>query len=482
VSVAGSLKVSGIEADAHVSDVLGLAHIKFQGLIAAELRSIGYRIIDPEQRATGADAAHPPLTLVGVLKEEICDEQKPQQCRVLILWELQDARGVASYRVQTRAVAQAQSVAQTQRELVKLALRSLLTRRRFTLQLREPESEPKHDAAADFGPLGFKQCRRSSLNLRQAVHSAAASLVFVEAGSDLAGGAIVSGDGLILTRGVSLAPSEPLNVRFASGQVLPATVVATDKSKSVALLHVDARTDSVCLRLSDDTPAHGAAVFGVASEPTEDRAISLNDAMIERVSADAGVTKFDVDPRIARLPGGPLLDEQASLVGVVVEASSQNRGVAHAIAAPVALDLLHIKPAAITDPRLLDQDRETPTSLGYVRDRDDPAFLLSKRYTYGTGDSARTLRRAGLISGGVGLFGIGYSYLHFLANPHESPSAHTRTVVINDISWVLFGLGAVGFGASYAWPESHDVVGVQSARRELSVGLGPTGFGVAGTL
>ena len=109
----------------------------------------------------------------------------------------------------------------------------------------------------------------------------AASLVFVESGSSLARGSIISGDGLILTQARTIDPNAPLRVRFSAEQTLSAQVVALDHDADVALLHVDSHTDTTCLPLRDAPLVAGAAVFGVSSEPSEDSAVSLTGSVVQ---------------------------------------------------------------------------------------------------------------------------------------------------------------------------------------------------------
>src|SRR6185295_19049727 len=101
------------------------------------------------------------------------------QCRIAILWELQDAKGMIVYRTATRAVGREATVERLRRTLVVGAVRSLLQRRRFALQLTEADTTPK---PAPTGPLGFKQCRRAGSPLPEGARAVAASLVFVESG------------------------------------------------------------------------------------------------------------------------------------------------------------------------------------------------------------------------------------------------------------------------------------------------------------
>ena len=77
VSVTRKLSVAGIGMERRDQDVLGIARVKFQGLIASELTSIGYLVVGPQDGLRPGEAGPPPLTLVGNVKEEICDSQAP---------------------------------------------------------------------------------------------------------------------------------------------------------------------------------------------------------------------------------------------------------------------------------------------------------------------------------------------------------------------------------------------------------------------
>lgn len=267
VSVQHALRVGGVVAESGEQDLIGLSRVEFQGLIAAELASVGY-LLESDDGAERAPSALPPLTLVGSVKEEICDDEAPSQCRIAIQWELQDARGAVVYRTITRSVDQAQSLEKLRRGLIEGALRSLLQRRRFTLQLIE-------------------------------------------------------------------------------------------------------------------------------------------------------------EPKLAR-------------------------------------------------------------GHRYVRDRDDPPFALTKRYTYGTSTSAHRLRTAGVVSAAIGGLDVAVTWLRVRSSPDLPPAAHTRLVVLNDIGWGLLGVGAASFCLSYAWPEGHDIVAVQSAQRarerRVFVGMGPAGVVLGGNM
>jgi len=242
------------------------------------------------------------------------------------------------------------------------------------------------------------------------------------------------------------------------------------------LLRVPAQTDTTCTPLGETLP-QGAAVFGISSEMSEDRAVSLTASVVQKTSASGP----QVDARIARAPGGPLLDGDGRLVAVVVGEAEAGH-TAHATDIDHVLAALNIKPAAITDPRLLDRAVGPAPATHYVRDTDDPPFQMTKIYTYGTGQTARRVRTIGMAATAVGAFGVAATWLSFRANRNMTERAHDRTVLLNGASWVLLGLGALGWGASYAVPEGHDVVaGHSSAQRDLflRVGVGAVTFGGA---
>jgi len=462
-----SVVIDGISVPPHGDDLLGLARLKFQGLISSELASAGYRVAVRETAEPSA------LTLVGLLKEEICDEQSPRQCRVSIQWQLEDGRGVVVYRATTRAVDQAPSLDAQRRSLVLLTLRSLLQRPRFAEQLLDTTPREAHSPSL----LGFRRCARGALLLPGAERVVAAGLVSVQAGSSLLAGTIVSPDGLILTSSRGIRDGVPLQIHFRAGQQRSASLVALAAESGVALLHVRANTDSTCVPLREQPVAPGSTAFGVSSDPTEGDAISLGPGVVERVSRGERGADLQATPRIATAEGAPLLDEDGRLLGLV----SRERTAAPpgaGIEAHAALAALGVEPAPATDPRLLAAD-EAAAPLGYVRDADDPPFLLTKRYTFGTSETAHTLRLASAVTAGVGAFGVGATWMSYRFAGRPSPAGHQRLVVANDIAWALVGLGAVGIGVSYALPEGHDQVAVRvesATRRELFVRLAASGL------
>jgi S1-C subfamily serine protease len=477
VSATRPVAVEGITIDARVEDVLGLGRIHFQGLVAAELSAVGYRVVPPHDSSFGARA----LTLVGLVKEEVCSDVAPPQCRVAIQWELQDRTGLVVYRTTTRAVEQQPALEKVRRGLLQGALRSLLGRRRFALRLTEFDG---FDEAAAGGELGFKRCLRPALPLPEAARSSAVSVVLVESGSNLAAGTILSSDGLIVTSASGIEPHAPLRVRFSAQQVLPAELVATEPAAGVALLRVAARTDSTCAPLRDDHAiVPGDAVFGVSSTLSEDAAVSLSRSVVQGERQQGPWPRLVVDARIAGSEGAPLLDNEGRLVAVAVRDASASSGSAAALPIAAALTALGIKAAPISDPRLRGQTSVAVPALGYVRDADDPPFVFTKRYTYGTSGGARRLRTAGFVTTGVGAAGVALSWLSFHGSADTSSSQRSKAIFWNDLSWVALGLGAAAVGASFVWPQGHEVVDARSsARRELFIGWVANGVGVRARL
>jgi hypothetical protein len=484
VTTTRKLRIAGIESDRLVPDLLGFTRVQFQGLLATELTSVGYQLADQGDVAA-SDPHRQPLTLAGSLKEQICDDQRPRQCRIAMQWQLEDARGFIVYRVLTRAVGQDANLETLRRGLLLDALHSLLKRKKFALGLTDfAELEPRR---SDTAMLGFKACSKLPTPLPGGVRSVAAALVLVESGSSLGLGSIVSPDGLILSASSSLEPTAPLRVRLAGKQLVPAEIVALDGSADVALLHVDAHFDTTCLPVRDAAPTAGMALFGVSSALAEERAISLSGSVLSKADVRDGKQLLQTDRLIAATDGAPLLDEDGKLVALVSAHASSRLGarIAEAVEVHAAFDALHVKLAAITDPRLAESELGPEAAVRYVRDADDPPFTLARRYTYGTSPAAHTARTASLITLGAGALGVFTTWELFRANAPTTSAGHERAVLLNDLSWITLGLGAVGVGVSYVIPEAHDVVPVRiqnGARPGLFIGLGSGGLTAAGRI
>jgi S1-C subfamily serine protease len=470
VSVTRKVAVTGVGSTPLVADVLGISRWQFQGLIASELQSVGYLLATPDEQLAARDPATAPLSLVGTLTEEECAPTEPRQCRIAVRWELQDQHGMVVYRVITRAVAEGDNVGVLRRELVEGVLQSLLRRRRFPLQLVEAERPPAPSATD--AVLGFRACARPAAALPGASRAVAAGLVFVEAGSSLSNGTIISPDGLVLTSAAGIEPAVPLHVRLAAQQKLPAQVVAIDHPAGVALLRVEGNFQATCVPVREAPLPVGSPVFGVSSPLTEERAISLAGSVSMNERSHAGTESghmLETDPLIAHNAGAPLLDADGALAGVVTERAPGSSKRGDALPSLAALASLKVKPAAISDARLVGE-REHEPELGlatgaarFVRDHDDAPYPLTRRYSYGTSDVAHGVRKAGIASVAVGAAAVLTSWM--FAGGAESESAHNRWIAVNDVGWVLAGLGAVGFAGSYAIPEGHDVVAVHTEAR-----------------
>lgn len=462
--------VEGIAADPRTEDLLGIARLGFQGVIASELASIGYRV-------TGAVASGAsPLVLSGTLTEETCDDIAQTQCRIAIRWELQETNGLVVYRVVTRAVDEQVTIDKRRRALVLAALHSLAMRRRFAMRLVDPDAR---STDAPRGRLGFKRCQREGKQLPEGARAAAAALVLVESGSRLTRGTLVSSDGLVMASASVITSNAPLRVRFAGHQVLSASVVAQSKEAGLVLLHVSSSSTASCLPVRDEPLNRGDAVFGVSSELAEDAAVSLARSVVQGESASAQGHLAEADARIAREIGAPLLDELGRVAAVVTHVSATSTS--QALSVVDGLRALGVEPAPITDPRLLGPPEGDSRPLGFVRDADDPAFALTERYTYGSGSTARLLRNAGAVTAGIGAAGVAYTWLRF-GGGSVSPSEHDKLVIWNDVSWAVLGLGVAGFGASFVWPQRHEVVDARAARGEVVLGVTASGVTVRGAL
>jgi serine protease Do len=143
-------------------------------------------------------------------------------------------------------------------------------------------------------------------------------------------GFVVSADGLIATNLHVIGEARPIDVQFADGRTFPVTAVhATEKSMDLAVLRIDAK-DLPVLQLGDsDTLKQGEQVIAIGN-PLGFRHSVVSGVVSEKRELD-GKPMIQVAIPIERgNSGGPLLDMQGRVHGIVTLKSqvTQNLGFA----------------------------------------------------------------------------------------------------------------------------------------------------------
>lgn len=157
------------------------------------------------------------------------------------------------------------------------------------------------------------------------------SLVFIEVGGNaddpasggLGSGVIINADGSIMTSEHVVAGSTDITVTFTDGTTSPAVVTEAFPEMDIAVLQAATLPDVVVPATFGGSPAIGARVYAVGnplglSGSISTGIVSATGRTISRENGDPleDLIQFDaaVNPGSS---GGPLLDENAQLIGIV---------------------------------------------------------------------------------------------------------------------------------------------------------------------
>ncbi len=161
-------------------------------------------------------------------------------------------------------------------------------------------------------------------------------------------GFVLSADGYIVTNNHVIAEGDDTTVTFADGSEEPATIVAGDPSRDLAVLKVD-RTDLVPLavgdsddlRLGDQLIAVGYAL-DLNGEPSVTSGIlsAKNRSITEETGANL-VNLLQTDTAInPGNSGGPLLNSRGEVVGINTAIAGQAQNIGFAIAITPVMDVI----------------------------------------------------------------------------------------------------------------------------------------------
>lgn len=156
---------------------------------------------------------------------------------------------------------------------------------------------------------------------REAVRPAAAATVRLSSGGrHVALGAIVSADGLILSKASELRGE--IQCQLADGRQLPARIVNTDKSLDVALLRIDARELPVVSWGGELEPVVGSwlATPGMGTLPLSIGVVSVAPRKIARRLPALGIVleNGETGPRVDRVAKGSAAEKAGIAAGDVI--------------------------------------------------------------------------------------------------------------------------------------------------------------------
>jgi len=203
--------------------------------------------------------------------------------------------------------------------------------------------------SASTGSIGdlVEAARPSVVSVRQEV-TQTGPLGGTSRGQAAGTGFVLSGDGYIVTNNHVIAEGDSPVVTFADGTTEPATIVAGDPSRDLAVLRVD-RTDLVPLavgdsdelRLGDQLIAVGYAL-DLNGEPSVTAGIlsAKNRSLTEDNGAQL-VNLLQTDTAInPGNSGGPLLNGRGEVVGINTAIAGQAQNIGFAIAITPVMDVI----------------------------------------------------------------------------------------------------------------------------------------------
>jgi S1-C subfamily serine protease len=452
-------------------DDIGLAKAEYRVLILEAMRAAKLNAVGAESLVFGRDDDEKAdVVLGGTVVELECQTQYAtgKSCRIAIAWEVLNRRtDEVIYRALTRDVQRGivawEAPGVAAKRLVHGALSSLLARPRFRALLAQNESALRE--REDFRPAQFRSCEAPDRELPGAFEEAADATVLLKNGTGFGSGFFLGSEGLVLTAAHVVAGGA-VDVHERSGKVTRAKVVRVSRAHDVALLSIadGTRASFPCLRLDVSAKKPGTDVYAIGVPARQSLAFSLTRGIVSGVRTTDDTRLIQTDASISPgNSGGPLLDRQARVLGVVSRklAGGAVEGIAFGVAIEDALGALGLEPGAETAATLLrpaagdGQQKRRPEPVADVADAYvsvwDAPPPLSPPFTQQRRTSAGViaLRVGGYVLGGLGLAVAGLSYSNYSSQADVTRAEYESFRWGNDVGWAAFFVGVTGVVTSY---------------------------------
>jgi serine protease Do len=455
-------------------DEIGFAKAEYRVHILEALRGAGFNAVGAESLVFDKDEAErADVVLGGTVRELTCRQLHGRpRCSVGIEWQVLDReRDQVVYRVLSRYALldlPRDNNALAGRMLTLGALRSLMNRERFKKLLNAERSAPAEEA--DYTAATFSRCSVDARELPQDFEAIAAGTVIVKSGNATGSGFVLSTDGLLMTAAHVVTMGKP-EIRTRGGLTFPARVVRMSRKHDVALLSLGPTAAALsCLPFEPAAPMPGSDVFAIGSPGGEVLGFSLSRGIVSGLRLIKDVELIQTDASLSPgNSGGPLVDRQGHVVGVVSRkiAAHAVEGLGFAIPIRVGLAALKLEPADSTTSSL--QEAPLPTTprptKEVVDDRPDAPVSLDPegdRLRAVHADYARRIREqkdrtpgyvmpmrwVGLGVGIVGAMGGTFSWLQSNRRDMTRPEYESLRLK-NDLFWVGSLVGFGSFTASY---------------------------------
>ncbi len=454
-------------------DEIGFARAEYRVHILETLRDAGFNAVGAENLVFGKDeAARADLVLGGTVKELACRKRGQQvRCSVGIEWQLLDReRDEVVYRVLSRYAGlnlPRDNDAAVGRALTLGALRSLSKRPRFRQLLDQESLTPPE--VTDYQSATFARCEAKPRELPADFDAIADSTVIIKSGGGTGSGFTLSADGLVMTA-AHVVDSGKVEVRTRGGKTLPGRVLRISRKQDVALVATaTSETTHPCLAFEPAPQAPGTEIYAIGSPGGEELGFSLSRGIVSGLRTIGEVPLIQTDASLSPgNSGGPLVDRQGRVVGVVSRkiAGHAVEGLGFAIPIHAGLAALRLQPGATTDPSLkavpvpvakagtklaVTDEPDGKVSLDPEGDRERARASDYKRRMQELAERTPAyvpvLRWGGLAVGIVGALGVVVTFSD--VKSHMTPDNYASLRLKNDLSWIALGLGTSAFVTSY---------------------------------
>jgi S1-C subfamily serine protease len=203
--------------------------------------------------------------------------------------------------------------------IVRPALADALERLAMTPKYKEIIDPPKPQAElvkATSARIRIKRVKEFSGDLKSHIDLIKASVATVTANKGSGSGFVISEDGTVVTAEHVISGSKLVKVNMASGKECYGEVVASNKQRDLAIIHLDC-AGLTALPVSRQKLVEGGEVFAIGTPLSEKLQFSVTKGVV------SGIRKIDeldyIQSDVTVHPGssgGPLLDSKGNVVGV----------------------------------------------------------------------------------------------------------------------------------------------------------------------
>jgi S1-C subfamily serine protease len=417
------------------------------------LEETGYDTRGGENIALGEDTgSEARFVLSGVMTDGVCTQHTTtwSSCWVEVTWQLFDAQaGTIVYQQPVQGQWNGPEGKAIDMAM-EGALRGLLTYSTFSETLTQSDPAQVHEE------LTIQSCKAPALALPKDLNGAQSKVLLVKTEDGVGTGVIVSPDGFAMTAAHVVRGQKTVQVKTLTGVEMDAEVVRLDNVKDVALLHLPG-AGYPCTPIRESGAQLGEELWAIGNPMGEELSFSVTKGMVSGIrklwESEFIQTDAPINPGYS---GGPLLDPQGNLLGIISwkVAAEGFEGLSFGIPVSSLEQTLNLSFGPASDETWLpydgggavtgkeDTQRFRPDEPGYT---EAPPTQWSSTSSQG---SASTMtwpsvgmgpRRAVLITGSALVLGTAA-----WASTQETttPQAWTAMTLVNAAGWATTGIGA----------------------------------------